>query len=46
MRERTEKIGGQFVLCSRPGHGTEVLISLAGPPPPRISGVFDLNSPP
>jgi signal transduction histidine kinase len=46
MRERTEKIGGQFVLCSRPGHGTEVLITLAGPPPPRISGAFDLNSPP
>jgi signal transduction histidine kinase len=46
MRERTEKIGGQFVLCSRPGQGTEVLISLAGPPAPRISSVFDLHSPP
>jgi signal transduction histidine kinase len=46
MRERTEKIGGQFVLCSRPGHGTEVLISLAGPPAPRRSGVFELPSPP
>ena len=39
MRERAEKIGARFSLHSRPGHGTEILITVAstpanGSPPP------------
>jgi len=32
MRERVEKIGGRFSLCSQPGQGTEIIITLAGTP--------------
>ncbi len=32
MRERAEKIGARFSLDSRPGQGTEILITVAGTP--------------
>jgi two-component system sensor histidine kinase DegS len=34
MRERAELIGARFVVTSRPGHGTEVTVSL--PLQPRV----------
>jgi signal transduction histidine kinase len=31
IRDRTEDLGGDFNVASRPGHGTVLTISLPGP---------------
>jgi len=35
MQERVEQLGGQFILRSKPNQGTEIIVSLTNPGPPR-----------
>ena len=32
MRERVDRLGGRFIIRSKPGEGTEVLVILSNPP--------------
>jgi two-component system nitrate/nitrite sensor histidine kinase NarX len=34
MRERTQRLPGQFVIESEPGEGTRIVLIFTAPPPP------------
>jgi signal transduction histidine kinase len=36
MKERVDQIGGQFVLRSKPGQGTEILITMNNSAPSNL----------